>query len=126
MTTELLAAVHAQMQEAGVPYQYGVYRTEGALPEVYAVGHYSGSPVTEESGMLSGTFLLTLVGTSWAKLEQAHEKIRCSFPRIGGHRVFREAYGIVICYDNAVAVPCDDAAIKKIQVNLKCKEWSVN
>lgn len=64
MTTELLAAVHAQMQKAGVPYQYGVYRTEAALPEVYAVGHYSGSPVTEESGMLSGTFLLTLVGTS--------------------------------------------------------------
>ena len=65
MTKELMAAVKERLETAEIPYQYETYQTAGKLPPVYCVGHCSSSPVTEESGVMSGTFLLTLVGTSW-------------------------------------------------------------
>ena len=125
MTRELLAAVKARMDTAGVPYQYETYQTSGKLPPVYCVGHCSSSPVTEESGMLSGTFLLTLVGTSWDALTTARERICCAFPRVARYSTSDDEYAAVLFFSSAVAVPCDDARLKKIQINLKYIEWSV-
>lgn len=125
MTRELLTAVKDRLDIAEIPYQYETYQTAGKLPPVYCVGHCSSSPVTEESGMLSGTFLLTLVGTSWEALVTARERICRAFPRVSGYTVSGDNYEAVLFFSSAVAVPCDDARMKKIQINLKYREWSV-
>lgn len=126
MTKELLEAVAGRMAEAGLPYQYEIYSANEKLPDPYFVGHCSSSPVTTEDGRMSGTFLLTGIGTKWSTLEDAHTKIRDAFPRVSGHYdASSNTYAIVLYYDSAIAVPCDDARIKKLQINLKYREWSV-
>lgn len=125
MTKELLAAVKERLEAAEIPYQYETYQTAEKLPPVYCVGHCSSSPVTEESGMLSGTFLLTLVGTSWDALITARERICRAFPRITGYSTSGDDYAAVLFFNSAVVVPCDDARLKKIQINLKYIEWRV-
>lgn len=125
MTKELMAAVKERLETAEIPYQYETYQTAGKLPPVYCVGHCSSSPVTEESGVMSGTFLLTLVGTSWDALVNAREKICRAFPRVSGYSTSGDNYAVVLFFNSAVAVPCDDARLKKIQINLKYIEWRV-
>lgn len=125
MTEILLESVTEGMKSIGVPYQYEIYYADGKLPDIYAVGHVSGSPVTEESGMMSGTFLLTLVGTSWTELEKANQKIRKAFPAVSGYTKSSDDSLVLLFYDSALSVPCDDGKIKKIQINLKYKEWNV-
>lgn len=125
MTKELMAAVKERLETAEIPYQYETYQTAGKLPPVYCVGHCSGSPITEESGMMSGTFLLTLVGTSWDALVTARERICRAFPIVSGYSTSGDNYAVLLYYDSATAIPCDDARMKKIQINLKYREWSV-
>lgn len=126
MTKELLEAVAGRMAEYGLPYQYEIYSTDGKLPELYFVGHCSSSPVTTEDGRMSGTFLLTGIGTRWSTLEDAHAKIRDAFPRVSGfYQTKNGVYAIAIHYQSALAVPMDDAKIKKLQINLSYQEWSV-
>jgi hypothetical protein len=75
--------------------------------------------------MLSGTFLLTLVGTSWDALTTARERICKAFPRVAGYSTSDDEYAAALFFSSTAAVPCDDARLKKIQINLKYIEWSV-
>lgn len=125
MTRELLACIADRMRQIGIPYQYETYHTDGKLPDPYFVGHCSSTPNLNEDGKLSGTFLLTGTSTSWSKLEDAHKQILLAFPRVSGLRGGGDGYLLFINYANAIAVPTDDAKIKRMQINLNYQEWSV-
>ena len=72
---------------------------------------------------------LILTGTgrgSWKKLEQQKEKIEKLFPAIGGRTaILDNGSGVAVFYGNAFPVPTGDGFLKRLQINLTIKEWSV-
>lgn len=96
-------------------------------PDVYFVGEYQELPPTNESGLQESTFLLTgFTRKSWLLLENAKEAISAYFNKVGGHTVIVEdGSAVAIFYANSLVIPTEDAELKRIQINLDVKEWSV-
>lgn len=80
-----------------------------------------------DAAMQECTFLLTGFSRgSWLALEDAKERIESYFDKVDGKTVMAEnGSAVAIFYANALIVPTGDAELKRIQINLSCKEWSV-
>ena len=93
----------------------------------YFVGEYQEVVPINEDGMQESTFLLTgFSRESWLALEDAKEAIKEYFNKVSGKTVIAEdGTAVAIFYANSFVVPTGDAELKKIQVNLDVKEWSV-
>jgi hypothetical protein len=64
--------------------------------------------------------------TAHADLEEAKNKIKKHFPSIGGRLAITDESRVAIFYANTLGnLPTGDAELKRIQINLKIKEWSV-
>ena len=60
-------------------------------------------------------------------LENARERIENYVHKVGGKTVMAEdGSAVAVFYANSLIVPTGDAELKRIQINLHCKEWSVN
>jgi hypothetical protein len=128
MTINGLKIISDAMNALGLNYGFGEYRIEGEeVPEIYFVGEYQEAPVINEDGMQESTFLLTGFSRgSWFALEIAKETIKNYFNKVGGHTVIAEdGTAVAIFYSSGFVVPTGDAELRKIQINLDVKEWSV-
>jgi hypothetical protein len=70
-----------------------------------------------------------LTGTtrgSWLELETVKETIRRIFPDTGRTAILENNFGIAVFYSNSKPVPTGDAELKRIQIELKVKEWRVD
>ena len=122
MTIESLKYVNQLFTEAGIPYQFMEW--QGKLTYPYFVGEYSEPEPTDEDGLQESTFMVT--GTtdgSWLELEEVKERIKqlCDTTDI-----LPNGNGIAILYSGSLNVPTGNERMKRIQVNLVIKEWSVN
>ena len=55
------------------------------------------------------------------------ETIKQLFPNVGGKTaILPNGNGIAVFYDYSLNVPIDDPELKRIQINVLVKEWSVN
>lgn len=126
MSMNILKAVSDGMTAAGLNYEFAEWTSDVVYP--YWTGEYQEVEPMNEDGMQEGTFILT----GWARgryleLEQEKEKIKKAFPKTGGKIVTGDDFTVAIFYGNAIGgIPTGDAELKKIQVNLTVKEWSVN
>ncbi len=115
------------MDALGLAYGFGEY---AAVPVVYPyfVGEYTETEPFSEHGLQETTFLLTGFSRgSWMALEEAKEKIENYFNKVSGKVVMVEdGTAVAIFYASSVIVPTGDAELKRIQINLSIKEWSVN
>lgn len=129
MTIAGLNIISNAMESLGLNYAFGDYKTEkGQYPPIYYVGEYQEIPSTKETGEQESQFILT--GTTrgtWLALEETKETIRSYFNKVSGKTVIVEdGSAVAIFYANSFVVPTGDAELKRIQINLEVKEWSVN
>ena len=62
-------------------------------------------------------------GGSWLELEEARAKIESHFHPICGLHKSTDDGAVAIFYSNSFPVPTGEADLKRIQINLQCKEW---
>lgn len=104
------------------------YDEEGKPIYPYFIGEYQENEPTDESGLQETSFFLTGFSRgSWLALENAKEAISAYFNKVGGHTVIADnGSAVAVFYSNSLVIPTGDAELKKIQINLTIKEWSVN
>lgn len=126
MTKTALKMVADAMESLGLNYAFMEWLSKPMYP--YFVGEYQETAPLYENGLQESTFLLTGYSRgTWMELEDAKEKISRYFSKIGGKTVIAEdGSGVAIFYATSLVVPTGDAELKKIQINLDVKEWSVN
>ena len=119
------------MTVLAVPYQYGEWVSETddeKKPPVvtypYTVGEISEEPPMTEDGAEISTLILTC----WNRgtllvLEQLKAKIKKHFHPIHGLRGDTDSGTIAVFYESSFPIPSGEEGLKKIQINLKIKEW---
>lgn len=124
MTVKGLKFISDRLDTAGIPYCYQEWTKEIQYP--YFVGEYIESEPMYESGESDSTFILTGTGRkNWLQLEQYKEKIKNIFPDEGLTAILEDKTGIAVFYASSLPVPTGTEELKRIQINLKVKEWRV-
>lgn len=124
MTDNSLKIIADAMEEMSINYSLAEWKGKPIYP--YFVGEYQEAQSLNEDGMQETTFILTgFSRTSWVELEEVKKKIKRYFNPIGGKIVEDLGDVTAIFYENSMIIPNQDAEIKKIQINLTIKEWSV-
>lgn len=124
MTKQGLKYISDKLKDAGIPYAFMVWSKEVTYP--YFVGEYTETEPLYEYGESETTFMIT--GTakgSWLALENAKDTIRELFPEDGAGHIFVNGVGIAVMYSDSKPIPTNTDELKRIQINLKIKEWRV-
>ena len=126
MSMQALKAIAQGMNELQIPYEFSTWTQDIIYP--YFVGEYQESEPLNEDGLQETTFLLTgFTRGNWLELEEAKKKIANYFNKVSSKTVIAEdGTAVAIFYASALIVPTGDAELKRIQINLTIKEWSVN
>lgn len=124
-----LKIISDAMESLGLAYsfmRFDVAEGEDA-PDAYFVGEYEETGPIDESGLQETAFLITgFTRKSWLLLENAKEAISAYFNKVGGNTVIADnGSAVAVFYLNSLVVPTEDAELKRIQINLDVKEWSV-
>lgn len=130
MTKAALNIISDAMESLGIEYGFGEYSTDegGNVVYPYFVGEYTETEPFTEDGLQETMFMLNGFSRgSWLALEEAKEKIERHFSKVYGNRMITaNGSAVVIFYANSLIVPTGDAELKRIQINLRVKEWKVN
>ena len=126
MSMQALKAIAQGMNELQIPYEFSTWTQDIIYP--YFVGEYQESEPLNEDGLQETTFLLTgFTRGNWLELEEAKKKIANYFNKVSSKTVIADdGTAVAIFYASALIVPTGDAELKRIQINLTIKEWSVN
>ena len=110
------------MDLLGIPYEFGEWSSDSV--NLYFVGEITEDEPTTEDGAEESTLLLTGFsrGDKYIVLENEKNKIKKHFPA-DGLRGQTDSGAIVVCFGGAFYIPSGEADLKKIQINLKIKEW---
>lgn len=127
MSKRILKIVSNAMSSLGIEYAFATYRKH-PIVYPYFVGEYTDTEGFTESGLQEGTFILTgFTREEWLTLENAKERIENYFNKVSGKVVMAEdGSAVAIFYANSMMVRTGDPELKRIQINLHTKEWSVN
>lgn len=127
MSKNLLKVVSDGMAELGIEYEFGEY-TKEPIVYPYFVGEYTETEPMTEDGLQETTVLLTGFSRGkWLTLENAKAKIENYFNKVYGKTVMvGDGSAVAVFYGNSLIVPTGDEELKKIQINLQCKEWKVS
>lgn len=127
MSKNLLKVVSDGMTELGIEYEFGEY-TKKRIVYPYFVGEYTETEPTTEDGLQETTFMLSGFSRgTWLTLENAKAKIENYFNKVYGKTVMvDDGSAVAVFYGNSLIVPTGDEELKKIQINLQCKEWKVS
>ena len=117
-----LKFINRQMDLLSVPYEFGEWASDVRYP--YFVGEISEDPIMTEDGSEESTLILTGWNRgSFYALEQIKAKIKKHFHPVAGLRGDTDSGSIAVFFDSAFPVPSGESELKKIQINLKIKEW---
>lgn len=126
MRIETLEFINTSLINAGINYEFGEW-TSNTVPSPYFVGEYEEIEPDTEDGLQVVSFLLTGFGRrNWLELERAKTTIEKLFSKTVGKTAILGDVGIAVFYDRALIVPTGDAELKRIEIRLTIKEWSVN
>lgn len=123
MTIEGLSFINSCLDELGVQYQFMEW-TSTPIPETYWVGEYTETEPLNEDGFEESTFILT--GTTknkYIELETVKEKLKEYFSNYGKTAILESGSGIAVSYSDSYPVPSIQEGIRRLQINLKIKEW---
>lgn len=118
----VLNILNRELASLGIPYEFMQWTAPVTYP--YFVGEYSEFATETEDGFKETSFILT--GTtkgSWLELEQMKAKIEGHFPAAGGLRSLTPTGTVTVFYENSFPVRTGEADLKRIQINLRVKEW---
>lgn len=127
-----LKIISEAMDNLGINYEFGEWTDEIVYP--YFVGEYQEIEPMNEDGMQETSFMLTGFARdsdgsqdAYEALEDAKETIANYFNKVGGKTVSADnGSAVAIFYANSLVIPSGEEELKKIQINLIMKEWSVN
>lgn len=127
MSIAALKVISDGMKALNIEYGFGVY-SGNPVVYPYFVGEYTETESVTEDGLQETSFLLTgFSRESWLALEQDKEKIENYFNKVSGKTVMADnGSAVAVFYANALIVPTGDAELKRMQINLAIKEWTVN
>lgn len=127
MSKNIRKLVASAMQELGIEYGFLTYFKD-PIAYPYFVGQYTESAPISEDGMQESRFsLFGYTRGSWEELEEKKEQIEAFFNKVSGKTVIAEnGSAVAVFYESALTIPTGNAELKRIQINLICKEWSVN
>ena len=119
---EKLKFINEQMAAIAVPYEFGEWTSD--VPDRYFVGEITEEPIATEDGCEQSTMILNgFCRGKYISLETDKAKIKEHFHPIHGLRGRTDNGSIVVFFDGAFYVPTGEADMKRIQINLKIKEW---
>lgn len=119
---EKLKFINEQMGVIGVPYEFGEWASAITYP--YYVGEITEEPTITEDGAEESTLILNgFHRGKFIDLENDKAKIKKHFHPIHGLRASTDSGAIAVFFDGAFYVPTGEADLKRIQINLKIKEW---
>ena len=117
-----LKFINEQLAVIAVNYEFGEWTSPVTYP--YWVGEITEEPTMTEDGSEQSTMILNgFHRGSYIDLELAKEKIKKRFPTIHGLRSKTDSGSIAVFFDGAFYVPTGEADLKRMQINLKIKEW---
>lgn len=127
MSKNTLKIISDAMSALGLEYSFGRY-TKKHVVYPYFVGEYQETESVTEDGLQESTFLLTgFSRDTWLTLEDAKERIALYFNRVSGKTVITDnGSAVAVFYAHSLIIPTEDAELKRIQINLNIKEWTVN
>ena len=118
-----LEFINEQMDNIAVPYEFGdEWTSEVKYP--YFTGEITEEPPTTEDGAEESTLILT--GFNRGKridLETVKETIKKHFNPVTGLCAQTDSGSIAVFFDGSFYIPTGEDDLKKIQINLKIKEW---
>lgn len=128
MQKETLKFISDALASAGIPYEFDEFNSSIESLDRFWVGEYQEIEPMTEDGQEETTFILT--GTAKEDiliLENDKKTIKGLFPSIEGCRaILDNGSGVAIFYAHSFKIPTDTDFLKKMQINLKIKEWMVN
>ncbi len=117
-----LKFISDQMAALGVLYEFGEWTSGVKYP--YFVGEITEEPTTTEDGLEESTLILTGFNRGkYIDLETVKNKIKQHFNPICGLCAATDSGSIVVFFDGSFYIPTGEADLKKIQINLKIKQW---
>lgn len=117
-----LKFINEQMTAIAVPYEFGEWSSDITYP--YFVGEITEEPTMTEDGFEESTLLLTgFHRGGFVDLLRFNRQIKGHFHPIYGLRGKTDSGAIAVFFDGSFIVPTGEADLKKIQINLKIKEW---
>ena len=125
MTVEGLSFINSCLDELGVQYQFMEWTTT-PIPETYWVGEYTEEEPMNEDGLEESTFILT--GTTrnkYIELENVKQMLKEYFPKEGLTAILESGSGIAVFYSDSYPIPSIQEGVRRLQVNLKIKEWRI-
>lgn len=124
MMIQTLSFINKMMEILGLNYEFDEWKSE-PIPQTYWVGEYNENG-DEDDASEGTTFILT--GTTMKSrlvLEEQKEMIQ-NYIKNGITAILEDGSGIAVLYLNGFGIPSAVEGIKRIQINLKIKEWKVN
>ena len=119
---EKLKFINEQMTAIAVPYEFGEWSSDITYP--YFVGEITETPTMTEDGFEESDLLLTgFHRGTLTDLLTVKERIKKHFDPNYGLRSETDSGSIAVFFDGFFPVPTGEADLKKIQINLKIKEW---
>lgn len=120
--------IATEMDALGINYDFEEWKGKPLYP--YVTGEYQEVETLNEEGEGETQFILNVFArgiTTHADMEEVKNKIKKHFPTVGGRLATTESGSrVAIFYANTLSnLPTGDAELKRIQINLKIKEWSV-
>lgn len=123
MISEALSVISEELKKLDINYQFG--RWQGKVVYPYFVGEASADEFIAENNYQEGTcFINGFTRGAWLDLMNTSEKIKHCFADFT--TITESGSGISITVAAFSVVPCEDAELKRIQITLNIKEWSVN
>lgn len=129
MTIEGMEIIEKSMNALGLLYAFGEYRVKDdeEPPATYYVGEYQEIENLNEDGMQETAFIITgFSRESLLVLEEAKESIKKHIGISGKTVIADNGTAVAIFYANSLVIPSGVAGLKRLQINLTIKEWSVN
>lgn len=123
MIIDALNLIEAEMKKLKYNYQYGRY--QGAVLYPYFVGEGSASEFVSENNYQEGTvFINGFSRNSLLELMTASETIKQHFSDF--RAITESGNGVSITVAAFSQIPQEDAELKRVQITLNIKKWSVD
>lgn len=117
-----LKFIKEQMDMISVPYEFGEWSSPVVYP--YTVGEITEDPIVTEDGLEESTLLLTVFHRGkYVDMETVKATIKKHFDPRFGLRAATDGGSIAVFYDGAMYIPTGEADLKRMQINIKIKEW---
>lgn len=119
----ILKFIKSEMDELNIPYDFIEWNKKLTFP--YFVGEISEIPTLDEDGQSQYQFILT--GTDKETINNmlsVNEKLKTKY-KYGYKTLLDNGSGVVVIYENMLPIPSQDETIRRIQINIRIKQWEM-